>query len=317
MGKPFVVAAPLTALLALLLVAAAIVLLTPHAGRAAFPGANGDIAFDSDRFGDEQIFRISSSGGDAVQLTTLGRNFSPAWSPDGSRIAFVSERDLNAEIYVMNADGSAETRLTTNPTQDSAPAWSADGNEIVFLRRSPTINDIAIWTVAAAGGDPVVLIDSPGTDTMPAFSPDGSKIAYGHNDPGEDLEIYVADADGSNPTPLTNNATLDRDPNWSPDGTRIVYGCPPDSGDSEICVVDADGGNQQTLTANTDTDRDPSWSPDGTRIAFESDRPDGSISGIYTMNPAGSDVQPVSMDGDYEPDWQPLSASSPTPTPRV
>ncbi|HSP54791.1 MAG TPA: hypothetical protein VLS25_04305 [Dehalococcoidia bacterium] len=305
--------APLMALPALLLLLVIAIGLTvlqgPQSSRASFPGFNGDIAFDSDRFGNEQIFRMSDTGGVAVQLTTEGRNFSAVWSPDGTRIAFVSDRDGgNAEIYVMNADGSQETRLTTNPTQDSGPAWSADGSKIVFLRRNEAGNDIALWNVAASGGEAVLLIDSPGADTMPAYSPDGSKIAYVHNDPGEmDVELYVANADGSNPVRLTNNPTQDTNPNWSPDGSHIVYEC--EEGVNRVCMIDADGNNQHTLpTANPNEDREPAWSPDGSRIAFESYAPPDYVGGIYTMNPDGSDVQLLSEEGDYEPDWQPLSS---------
>ncbi|MEO8457241.1 MAG: hypothetical protein ABI559_05455 [Chloroflexota bacterium] len=303
-------------ILAASIAAASALLLRPSPSRAAFPGQNGDIVFDSDRTGAEQIYRIPNNGGTAIPLTDAGRNYSAVWSPDGTRIAFVSERDGNAEVYVMNADGSGETRRTTNDGQDSGPAWSADGQKIVFLRRTePT--DIELWIVNASGGaNPQMLIGSSGVDTMPSFSPDGTKIAYGHNDPGEnDTDIFVADADGSNPMRITDNDTPDYNPNWSPDSSQIVYMCDPGDANREICVVDAGGGTPQQLTNNAPiSDEDAAFSPDGTRIVFYSDRPDTDTFGIYTMDTSGGDLQPVTTDNAYEPDWGVATGATASPT---
>ena len=296
-------------------VAAAIVLLTPHTGRAAFPGSNGKIAFDSDRFGVEQIFVVASPGGDADQLTHDSRNYSPTWSPDGTRIAFVSDRDGKNQIYIMKANGSQQVALTSGSVGASAQAWSADGNKVAFIRLSAADSHYSIWTVdSGGGGSPVERINLPGEDTMPAFSPDGSRIAFAHADPNGDFDIYVANANGTNAAGITSSGGSDTWPDWSPDGGTIAYLCEPEANNREICLIDADGGNEHAITDNTtSSEYSPSWSPDETRIAFEADGPDGF--GIYTMNPSGGDLQPFSVNGDeYEPDWQPLT-TSPTPTP--
>jgi hypothetical protein len=283
----------------------------PERTRAAFPGFNGDIVFDSDRFGAEQIFRIPAAGGEAVQLTEGPRNYSPAWSPDGTQIAFVSDRDGNSEIYVMNADGGEETRLTNTADPESDPAWSADGGTIAFRRR--VAGDPQIWTVPAAGGAPGVLINSAGYDYAPKFSPDGTRIAYHHNEPAgdtdvTDTEIHVADVDGSNPVPVTDNDSHDFTPDWSPDSNRLVYTCEFGTASNEVCVVDANGSDQHSLTPGSNYYNEPVWSPDGQRIVFyDYVNP----SAIYTMDSSGGDVQPVTAEGDYEPDWQPLGEPPP------
>src|SRR5436190_9367020 len=102
--------------------------------QAAFPGANGRIAFYSDRDGNNEIYSVAGPGGG--NLTRLTNNTAsdsePVWSPDGSQIVFTSNRPGNFEIYKMNADGTGQTRLTNKAAFDADPSWSADGTQIVF-----------------------------------------------------------------------------------------------------------------------------------------------------------------------------------------
>jgi TolB protein len=100
---------------------------------AAFPGANGQIAFHTTRDGNFEIYAMNPDGSNPVNLTNHPADDAyPAWSPDGSKIVFQSSRNGNAEIYVMNADGSGQTRLTFDPAGDYDPAWSPDGAQIAF-----------------------------------------------------------------------------------------------------------------------------------------------------------------------------------------
>jgi formylglycine-generating enzyme required for sulfatase activity len=224
----------------------------------------------------------------------------PASTVNG-RIAFVSDRDGNREIYVMNADGSGQTRLTDNPALDWTPAWSPDGTRIAFM--SDRDGNPEIYVMNADGSGQTRLTDNPTLDQLPAWSPDGTLIAFA-SDRDDNWEIYVMNADGSGQTRLTDNPALDWEPTWSPDGTRIAFVSFRD-GNAEIYVMNADGSAQTRLTDNPTLDQFPAWSPDGTRIAFASFR-DGNWE-IYVMNADGSGQTRLTDNpaDDAVPAWSP------------
>ena len=216
-------------------------------------------------------------------------------TPATDKIAFWSNRDGNDEIYVMNADGSGQTRLTNNPASDVRPAWSPDGTKIAF--ESYRDGNEEIYVMNADGSGQTRLTNNPGPDWTPAWSPDGTKIAF-TSSRDSDLEIYVMNADGSGQTRLSNGGGTD--PAWSPDGTNIAFDSVRDS-NGEIYVMNADGSGPTRLTNNPARDVSPSWSPDGTKIAFQSDR-DGNDE-IYVMNADGSGQ--TRLTNNPGPDWTP------------
>ena len=245
----------------------------------------------------------------APVLTRLTNNpaldYNPAWSPDGTRIAFTSSRDgPGSDIYVIDADGSDVEQLTNNTTGDFGPAWSPDGTRIAF--GSNRGGDYDIYAIDADGSDVERLTNHTAADFRPAWSPDSTRIAFVSTRDFY-LEIYAMDADGSDVERLTNNNTTDnRAPAWSPDGTRIAFHSFRD-GNWDIYVMDADGSDVERLTNNSAGDLEPAWSPDGTRIAFHSNR-DGDDE-IYLMDADGSDVERLTNDSarDSEPAWSPDS----------
>ena len=210
-----------------------------------------------------------------------------------TKIAFRSDRDGIAEIYVMDADGSNQTRLTNNADFDGNPTWSPDGRRIAF--RSGT----EIYVMDADGSNQVNITNHFSLDDHPAWSPDGSKILFESVRDGN-YEIYVMDADGSNPVRLTNEVENDFNPSWSPDGTRIAFKSQRD-GDADIFVMNADGSNPVNLTNDDANDAEPSWSPDGSKIAFDSN------GDIYVMDADGSNPVNLTNDGtsNNAPSWSP------------
>jgi tol-pal system beta propeller repeat protein TolB len=172
-------------------------------------------------------------------------NHSPAWSPDGTKIAFVSERDNNSEIYVMDADGGNQTRLTRNEVYDSSPSWSPDGKQIAFMSFQGT--DSEIYSMNPDGSNPHPLTNNEFYDTSPSWSPDGQLILFTSDRTRESTKLYVMRADGSDPQLLINVKGNNRFPSWSPDGRFIMF-----EGNSQMYVGDGDGSNLRPL---------PNWDP--------------------------------------------------------
>ena len=274
------------------------------------------IVFGSSRNGgNHDIFTMDLDGSNQTRLTTsLAYDDQPKWSPDSSKIAFMSGRDGNLEIYTMNADGSGQTRITNNVAADGFPAWSPNGTRIAFVRGN-LINPstFEIYVMDANGSNQVRLTTDSVIDAVPSWSPDGTKIVFMSGgssvfDPNA-FEIYRIDADGNNRTRLTNNSVVDGQPSYSPDGTKIVFG----SGNAlnpngiEIYVMNADGTNRIQLTNNAVTDGFPAWSFDGANIIFASGSVvDETTVELFVMNANGTNPAKITTNTelDWFPDWQ-------------
>ena len=217
------------------------------------------------------------------------------------KIAFVSDRDGDDEIYVMDADGTNVKKLTSNTVWDSNPAWSPDCKEIAFSTgRYSDKGEICVMD--ADGTNIVRLTSSTAWDTWPDWSPDGRKIAF-ESDGDGDKEIYVMDADGTNVKKLTDNTAWDDAPAWSPDGSKISFDSNRD-GNFEIYAMNADGTNVVKLTKTASVLNQKScWSPDGSRIAFTSDK-DGDNE-IYVMDADGTNVRQLTTNtaDEWCSDW--------------
>lgn len=223
-----------------------------------FNRAGSRIVFQSNRTNNRnEIYSMNPDGTGITQLTNIaGNNRSPSYSPDGSKIAFISGRTRpnnqgSRDLYVMNADGSNQVGLgiPTNTFAAEDPTFNHDGTRIAYFAgrlTGPTSNTQDIYTINPDGTNETRLTTAAGADNQPAFSPDGSKIAFVSFRGGDpDGEIYVMNADGTNQTRLTNDTREDRNPTFTPDGTKITFS---DRVDSQLSRVNVDGTGLVRLT---------------------------------------------------------------------
>ena len=225
------------------------------------------------------------------------RDGSPAWSPDARRIAFYSERDGNGEIYVMNADGSSQTRLTHHPADEGYPSWSPDAGWITF--DSDRDGNFEIYAMRTAGSALRRLRNDPARDVSASWSPDGSRIAFMSDRAGQ-FDVYTIAPDGSDLRRVTGVGT-NWFPMWSPDGSTIAMHVFRD-----VHLIAPDGSDLRRLTVDPANGMYPTWSPDGSRIAFMSWR--NGRTEILVMNADGTDERVLlSMpEGDaIDPRWSP------------
>ena len=198
-----------------------------------------------------------------------GSNISSTFGSNEGVIVFQTERHgSNEEIYIMNADGSGQTRLTFNNFRDVCPSISPDGRKILFS--SNRDGDYEIYVMSRNGSNQQRLTTSVGFDLHPDWSPDGSKIAFFSERDGN-YEIYVMEANGSNQTRLTFNTWQDQLPDWlpnsSPDSLKILF-TSNQTGTYGIYKMNSDGTDIQVIYDGPIQELMGRWSPDGSKIVF-------------------------------------------------
>lgn len=302
---------------AVLLAMTASSVVPPSPATATPPGAEGLIAYvapNPDHANSLEIYTIAADGTSRTNLTNdPARDQDPAWSPDGSRLAFSSTRDgAHLDIWVVNADGSGLTNLT--PLADSTesgqagiePTWSPDGTKIAYSYQGD------VWVMDATTGagkqnlthDPAL----PAAGHSPAWSPTSDTIAY-----VREGDIWVMSASGANKRQLTATTgalTTEKTPDWSPDGLRLVY-----DRSGQIWTMNSDGTQQTVIAAGPDQGGTaPVWSPEGDWIVFSSSgytAPNGPD--LFLARPDGTSIRQVANTGpgsDAAPAWQPLPTTA-------
>jgi Tol biopolymer transport system component len=218
------------------------------------------------RGGRPEVYSILPSG-QGRHLLARGAE-QPVWSPDHTRIAFAGGGLVRRTgIWVMNADGSAQRRLTTR-SGDGEPTWSPDGRRIAYRSSSPTSFDL--WVVPAAGGKARPLLRTPRANELgPDWSPDGKRIALSSTRGGPPRQIWVLTLASGQARRLTRGGRDSGSPDWAPDGRRIAFVTGVRTG-WRIAVVDVARRRVKLLQTGTPLSVDsPAWSPDGRRIAFQ------------------------------------------------
>ena len=277
------------------------------------PYIDPHIIFTSRRWWNYDIFIADVYGGHMTHLTkNKWLDFNPAISNDGSKLAFVSDRDGNREIYALDLiwmDGYTqwEGRNLTNITQtaghDWTPKFSPTNEKILFTTYFPATDNYDVFIMNADGSDKQNLTNSPYYEKHPQFSPDGSFIIFQAWQKGK-MEIFFSNLLDGNIINLTRNtASHDIIPQgnaFSPDEQEIVFTSERD-GNRNIYIMNTDGTNQIQLTDHSAADYEPVYSPDGLSIIFTSER-DGNKE-IYIMNNNGLNLKNLS--NNPADDWNP------------
>jgi len=265
-------------------------------------GTNGRIVFTSrTRDGQSDLYSIGQDGTSLRRLTTTVHiEQAPDWSPDGTKIAY--ERVLGGgdhwRIWVMNADGSAQSALTPESTyaDDNTPAWSPDGSRVAFAStRGGTWN---LWMINADGTG----LHSLGTTFAyePSWSPDGTQLAFSGLS-----GIGVVNADGSNPHFISGPGDSPSAPSWSPDGSHIVFARNNSAGyPGDLYLAAPDGSAETQLTSGGFRNAQPRWSPDGTKIVFQRYDVAADQWNLWTIGTNGLNPQQITSSGNnLGPSW--------------
>ncbi len=228
------------------------------------------------------LYIKSIYGATVTQITDEPANDAqPVFCPKGERIAFVSDRSGQWDVWVVDVNGRNPTQVTHNPAAELHPSWSPDGKRLAYCRVNSRDNLGELWVVELANPGIKRLI---GEGLFPEWSPDGHKIAYQRSRARGDRWFSIWTLDVSNDEVLYPTEIASRhdaaliSPVWSPDGTQIAFstvmpkvqGSEPrinGGGRSDIGIVDADGRGLQYLTDGRGDNYSPAWSVDG-RIYF-------------------------------------------------
>ena len=260
----------------------------------------GELVFRRD---DDQLHRINVNGTGLTKLTSDGVNFSPAWSADGSRIAFVrytpSGNNLpSSDVWIMNADGSNQVRRTSKGIYQSV-AWSPDGRQLA-IAGYPSGSDLSEISIISAENDGSAEFRLVTDGASPVWSPDGRKILYAHGTGYYDYSrIYLINSDGTSTRPIFNEpGTYSYNPAWSPDGQRIAFvrcqaGCAG-------FTLNVDGSALTPVVSGGSLDR-VSWSPNGKWL----------VSSYYTSGitylPIGGGAARLVVTNGFSASWRPVA----------
>ena len=264
------------------------------------PGiAQTRIAFVSQVGKAKEIYVMDYDGARAKRITANNSiNLSPAWSPDGRQIAFMSYRAGTPVLMIVNSEGELRQAFPQQGELNSAPAWNPDGKTLAFA--STRDGNAEIYVQRLTETTPRRLTRDPSIDTSPAWSPDGSQLAFTSDRTGSP-HIYLMDADGGNIRPFTPEVGYCDAASWSPLGDKIAFTARVPGG-FDIFVKDLKTGQLGRLTENSNINEWPRWSPDGRHLVFASNRT-GNFD-IFTVDLDGSHARRLTHGGNSSsPSW--------------
>jgi len=254
---------------------------------------------------DNRVKRLAVMDSDGAnhRFLTLGSAtaLTPRYSPDYSKIMYLSYVDGNPRIYVYNIGTGKQTLVTENRNPTLAPRWSPDGKTILYSMAVAGNTDI--YQVSVNGGRSTRLTDTPGIDIGGSFSPDGSKIVF-ESDRSGTQQCYVMDADGTNQRRISFSGGRCATPEWSPRGDQIAF--TRIAGDFNVAVMTPSGGNMKVLT-NGWQDEAPTWAPNGRIIQFFRTERGSGRSSLWQVDLTGRNERrlPTPVDAS-DPAWGPI-----------
>jgi len=247
---------------------------------------------------------IMDSDGANHRFITSGSStaLTPRYSPDYSKIAYLSYNDGNPRIYVYDVSTGRQHLVTESRSPTFAPRWSPDGKWILYSMAIAGNTDI-YRVSSAGGGKPVKLTDSPGIDIGGSYSPDGSKIVF-ESDRSGSQQIYVMNADGSNQRRISFFGGRAATPEWSPRGDQIAF--THIAGNFQIAVMNPNGGDMRHLT-NAWQDEAPTWSPNGRIIQFFRTARNSGDTSLWQVDLTGRHLRKIDTPEDAsDPSWGPV-----------
>jgi TolB protein len=245
--------------------------------------------------GPGELRRMAHTFSDEIMRVTTGEK-----GPFTGKVAFVSTRTGNKEIYLMDYDGYDVQRVTHNGSINLNPDFSPSGRELIYTsykKGNPDLYRRELFT-----GTEARISARRGINITGAWAPGGNRIALAMSKDGNS-QIYVISKDGKELARLTHSSAIDVSPAWSPDGSRLAF-VSDRLGKPQVFTMNADGSNVVRLTTNGAYNVSPRWSPKGDRIVYC--RQMGNGFQIFTINPDGSGDTQLTSDGNNEhPRWSP------------
>jgi TolB protein len=239
-----------------------------------------------------------------LAASALADSEAPTVSPDGRRIAFISNRDGRTDLYVIGADGTGEVRLTDNDDREGRPDWSRDGRHIWFS--VSTSEGSRIYSIDPDGSKLHQIGAVPGRSVR--LSPDGRRTLYAMGS-WTVMNLMVSNLDGSKTRMLNDGTSIAWGPQWSPRGKQIAYGSQGPEKKLDVWVMNSDGSRAHQLTHIAGAAQMPAWSRDERRLAVQVDNAAAKTARIWIADAKTGDAHPIPVaDGAYAdevPYWFP------------